>query len=208
VTEGEPQIIHLLALGWVLLCWIGYTAPFVLRKRPPKTPERKRDRTSLVGIALQSVAYALVWSVRRPLGTPLVSLGPAWDWIGPVLVMLLGSVSVWMVGAAVWALGKQWSFAARLTEGHRLVQEGPYRIVRHPIYSAMGGMLLATGLALSHWVAILPGLIFFGIGTAIRIRSEEKLLKEAFGSEFDAYVRRVGAVLPRLALREDPSYPC
>jgi len=71
----------------------------------------------------------------------------------------------------------------------------------------MGGMLLATGLALSHWVASLPGLILFGIGTAIRIRSEEKLLKEAFGSEFDAYARRVGAVLPRLALREDPSYP-
>ena len=207
MTEAPPRHIHLLALGWVLLCWIGYTAPFVLRRRPPKAPERKRDRTSLAGIALQMIAYALVWSVRRPLGTPLVSLGPAWDWIGPAVAMVLGSVSVWMVGAAVWAPGKRWSFAARLAEGHRLVTEGPYRIVRHPIYSAMGGMLLATGLALSHWVVLLPGLVCFGIGTAIRIRSEEKLLKEIFGADFDAYVLRVGAVFPRFAPPEHASHP-
>ncbi len=62
----------------------------------------------------------------------------------------------------------------------------------------MLGMLLATGLAVSHWVVLLPGIVLFGIGTKIRVRSEEKLLRETFGTEFDEYAQRVPAMFPQL----------
>jgi protein-S-isoprenylcysteine O-methyltransferase Ste14 len=83
-------------------------------------------------------------------------------------------------------------------EGHKLVTEGPYRIVRNPIYTGMFGMLLATGLAISHWIGLLLAIVVFAVGTVIRVQSEEKLLREAFGAEFEAYAQRVPAVIPFL----------
>jgi protein-S-isoprenylcysteine O-methyltransferase Ste14 len=70
--------------------------------------------------------------------------------------------------------------------------------VRNPIYTGMFGMLLATGFAVSHWIGLLLAIIIFGIGTFIRVRSEEKLLRETFGREFDEYAQRVPAVIPFL----------
>lgn len=87
---------------------------------------------------------------------------------------------------------------ARLVEGHKLLTEGPFRVVRHPIYAAMLGMLLANRLAVSRPAALLPALVVYGIGGAVRIRSEDKLLREMFGREFEVYARRVPAVFPRL----------
>jgi protein-S-isoprenylcysteine O-methyltransferase Ste14 len=83
-------------------------------------------------------------------------------------------------------------------EEHELVTEGPYRLVRNPIYTGMLGMLVVTGLAATRWFALLVALVLFAIGTAIRVHSEEKLLRDAFGAEFEAYARRVPAVFPRL----------
>jgi len=113
--------------------------------------------------------------------------------------MILAITTVWFCSAAIRALGKQWSLAARLVEGHKLVKEGPYNVVRNPIYTGMFGMLLATGLAVSHWIGLLIAVVVFAIGTAIRIRSEEKLLREAFGREFEEYSQRVPAVIPFLS---------
>jgi protein-S-isoprenylcysteine O-methyltransferase Ste14 len=70
--------------------------------------------------------------------------------------------------------------------------------VRNPIYTGMLGMLIATGLAVSHWIGLAAALIVFSLGTAIRISSEEKLLRETFGTEWDDYARQVPAVIPFL----------
>ena len=74
---------------------------------------------------------------------------------------------------------------ARVVDGHELITQGPYGIVRNPIYLGMFGLLLATGLAVSRWQGLLAGMTLFLIGTELRIRSEEKLLREAFGAKFD-----------------------
>lgn len=73
---------------------------------------------------------------------------------------------------------------------------GPYGRVRHPIYTGMFGLLLATGLAISHWMALAAAIALFWTGTVIRVRREEKLLRQAFGTRFEEYARRVPAVLP------------
>jgi protein-S-isoprenylcysteine O-methyltransferase Ste14 len=104
--------------------------------------------------------------------------------------------STWLVNAAARRLGKQWALAARLVEGHTLIQDGPYRFVRNPIYAGMFGMLVATGLAVTQWIPLLVASLLFIAGTYIRIRSEERLLREAFRSEFEAYARQVPALIP------------
>jgi protein-S-isoprenylcysteine O-methyltransferase Ste14 len=83
-------------------------------------------------------------------------------------------------------------------EGHKLVTEGPYGIVRNPIYAGMFGMLIATGLATSQFAYLVVATAVYRLGTTIRIRSEEKLLREAFGEQFREYERLVPALLPRV----------
>jgi protein-S-isoprenylcysteine O-methyltransferase Ste14 len=146
-------------------------------------------------VLLQAVAYALVWSMRRAPWSPLVDW-PGVDLLALAAAPLLAFGSAWLTLAAVRTLGRQWSVEARLVEGHRLVTEGPYALVRHPIYSAMGGLLLATGLVQSQAWVLLPGIALFVVGTLLRTRAEEGLMREAFGPEFEAYARRVPALLP------------
>lgn len=192
------EFLPTLVFAVVMLCWFAFAGIFFFRKKPPSPPDQKRDRGSIVGVALQGLSYAIVWGVHRLAFIPFAS-GSKFVEIAASAVAILAAVgSVILITAAVKTLGKEWSVTARLVEGHKLATSGPYAYVRHPIYTGMLGMLLATGLAISHWIALLSALAVFLVGTLIRIRREEKLLREAFGSEFDDYSRRVPAIVPGL----------
>ena len=192
------EVIPLAVWLGVMFSWFVFAGVFLFRKKPPKAPESKRARISMLGIALQGTGYAVVWMVRRQCFTPMVPLPKPLEVVLAVLTLVIAGGSVWLCLAAVRTLGKEWSFQARLVEEHKLVTDGPYRLVRNPIYTGMLGMLVATGLAVSHWLGLAGALAVFGAGTAIRIRSEEKLLREAFGTAFEAYAQRVPALFPRV----------
>jgi len=190
-----------LAFVAVMICWFVFAGVFLLRKKPPSPPDSKREPSSIIGLALQGVSYGLIWGVRREPFTPIIAGSGTRKFVAisaSVFAIAVGVFSVWLTTTAVKTLGKEWSLTARLVEGHKLATSGPYAYVRHPIYSGMLGMLLATGLAVSHWAALVAGLVVFFVGTIIRIRREEKLLREAFGEEFENYARRVPAVVPGL----------
>jgi len=190
------EVVPLLVFAAVILSWIAFVLVFVFREKPGVATEHKRDRGSVVGVLFQMLSYALVWSIRRQPFTPILRTNQAAEIGLAVITVAIAVGSIWIVMAAVKTLGKEWSVTARVVEGHQLATQGPYRFVRHPIYTSMLGMLLATGLAMSHRVALLLGVLAYLIGTAIRIRSEERLLREQFGVEFEDYVSRVPAILP------------
>ncbi|MDT5272943.1 MAG: hypothetical protein QOH49_5129 [Acidobacteriota bacterium] len=183
--------------AFVVLCWMAFAAAFIFRKSPPQgdAPERKRERASLFGIGLQGAGYAVAWGFHRPYFTMPMNSEAA-NIVVALLGALLALFSVWFVVAAARTLGRQWSFAARVVEGHKLVTEGPYNLVRHPIYTGMLGMLLATCAATTIPLAVPLALVVCIVGTLVRVRSEEKLLRETFGADFDAYARRVRAFIP------------
>ena len=187
-----------LAFAVMVLSWIGFVLTFALHKKPPSPPDKKRDPSSIAGIVLQGLSYAVVWIVPRAWFTPIVAPNKLTAVALSILTMVLAVASTWFCAAAIKTLGEQWSLAARVVEGHKLVTQGPYSIVRNPIYTGMLGMLLATGLAVSHWIGLLIAVIVFAFGTFIRVRSEERLLQEMFGREFDEYAHKVAALVPYL----------
>jgi protein-S-isoprenylcysteine O-methyltransferase Ste14 len=193
---SNPSLIALVTLGGVILCWLIFVAVFIFRGSPPKQTEAKRDRAAFLGIFLQMCGYALVWfqPPHKPF-LPQVFTGGA-EIAFSVFTIGLAVGSVWLMAAAVKTLGKQWAIAARLVEGHKLITAGPYAYVRNPIYTGMLGMLVASGLAMEHWIALGVGAVLFMVGLVIRVRTEEKLLRSAFGKEFDDYAARVSAVIP------------
>jgi len=122
-------------------------------------------------------------------------------WPGYSSLMAAGFLlEVLGLGLAVWAryyLGSFWSSAAVLREGHRVVDTGPYRLVRHPIYSgillALLGTFLMAGSTL--WLGILVVVVvIFGW----KIRAEERLLTTELGEEYVNYRSRTRRLIPWL----------
>jgi protein-S-isoprenylcysteine O-methyltransferase Ste14 len=190
--------LRLTAFFVVVATWFVSTVYFLVarRKRPPQTEEAKRDPKSYRGIAIQSVAIFAVWVFHRNDLGPLLPM-PQWAMVVILIAaIVIAILSLWLSIAAIRTLGKQWTYVARVIEGHRLITEGPYNLVRNPIYLAMFGALVATGLVFSKWWAFFPAVVVFLIGTWIRIRSEEKLLCATFGQEWTDYTRRAPALFP------------
>lgn len=117
-------------------------------------------------------------------------------WIGFSLAWASSLFALW----AQRTLGKEWSFEARLVEGHRLVTSGPYAIGRLPIYTAMCGLWLATGLAVARPWGLVLGVLPIVLGTLVRVKLEDSLLRGALGETFEAWAKRVPAVVPGLRI--------
>ena len=192
----SEHALYLISLYAFEIGWIAFGAIFIFRKKWSRDKTRKSDPASIIGIAVQTLSLFAVWMMPRRHQTTILPLGLWFQFLSTILVVAIIIVSLWIMAASLRALGRQWSLQARVLENHKLVREGPYRFVRHPIYTGMLGMILAAGLAWSHWIGFLIALALFAIGTALRVRSEENLLREQFGAAFDDYKRRVPPVVP------------
>jgi protein-S-isoprenylcysteine O-methyltransferase Ste14 len=104
------------------------------------------------------------------------------------------------VSVIFFAIGDilSWRMDAGLNQDHELVQAGPYRLIRHPIYCSMLCMLMATGALFTPGIALAISVVIFLTGTEIRVRIEDSLLAARFGDEFRAYQRSVRAYIPGL----------
>ena len=140
------------------------------------------------GIVLQNVAFVLV-SILVFKPKPDSVLIPA---------MVVMPLSVWLGWWSVIHLGKQWRIQAGLYSDHELVRTGPYKTVRHPIYVALLGMLIGTGLVVSWWPIVMLASTLFIVGMEIRIHAEDELLADRFGEAFEEYRRAVPAYIPFL----------
>ena len=189
--------LQTIGLYAVALAWVLFIVVFLARKRPPRARETVRDPRSIAGLVLQVAGLAIVRLGMRPSGASFMHLGPLGSAAIAAVALAVLAGSLALIQTAMSTLGKQWSLAARLVEGHDLVTTGPYRLVRHPIYTGMFGMLLGTALALSQWPALLAASGVFLSGTLLRVRAEEKLLLAAFGDAYRDYCLAVPALFPR-----------
>lgn len=178
--------------AWVVLgiCWIAWVLAFI-RPRQRAAGQKKvvRAASSRIGIGLVMLGYACVWTFVFPKGfhKSAASL---------IASMILGAVSVVLAWTATRHLDKQWRFEAALSEDHELITTGPYHWVRHPIYTSMFGMLLQTGLMKAWWPLLVAGIVFFVVGTEIRVRAEEGLLAKRFGEKHAKYRASTSAYIP------------
>jgi len=101
---------------------------------------------------------------------------------------------------AVWArrhLGRNWSGEITIKVEHQLIRSGPYRLVRHPIYTGLLTMYAGVALVTGEWLALI-GLAMCAFAYWRKIRLEEANLGVAFGTDYDAYRRTTWALVPGL----------
>ena len=119
---------------------------------------------------------------------------PAW-FVGQRIVGTL----VIALGAALmsWAVASfhSWRFRAKLDQGHQLATNGAFGLVRHPIYAGLS--LLALGSAIwTPTLIIWSGFVLIALGSELRARSEEALLRRAFGAAYLEYCKRTKRFIP------------
>ena len=149
------------------------------------------DRRARWGLILEVVGYTLMLQSRFWAVSPEL-----WRVLASLLCFALASAFSW---TATRALGRQHlRFDAAIGIEHELVRRGPYRLVRHPIYTSMLCVLWGIGFMAASPLLFVVATVVFLVGTEIRVRIEDRLLAARFGEQFERYRRSTGAYLPLL----------
>ncbi|HEY3934640.1 MAG TPA: isoprenylcysteine carboxylmethyltransferase family protein [Gemmatimonadales bacterium] len=184
-----------LSLGTaVALLWIAWLVYWYATARDLKRVQWQESLLSGLGHRIPLIAAAIIlWAPhllppsasRRFVGANVISQG-----IGLVAVVAGLAFSIW----AKRQLGSNWSAAVTVKEHHTLIRTGPYRFVRHPIYT---GILLAfagTALVIGEWRGIISCVLVLG-AFIYKSRAEERRMRETF-AEYSDYERHTAALIP------------
>lgn len=155
----------------------------------------KRDRGSHVWlfVAMGAGVVAAIFLVNTNFpGTALTWNQPLQFWIG-IALMFAGLALRWY---AIRVLGRFFTRSVATRAGQYVVQNGPYRWVRHPSYSGALLMFLGMGIAMTNWAALLAIMAGAAIGYAWRVRVEERALCTDLGQPYREYMLRTKRFVP------------
>lgn len=93
-------------------------------------------------------------------------------------------------------LGRFFTVNVAIAEDHRLIESGPYRLVRHPSYTGALLAFLGFGLSLGNWLALVVIIVPIFFAFAYRMNVEERALMDALGDRYVSYARRTKRLLP------------
>ncbi|HXX13827.1 MAG TPA: isoprenylcysteine carboxylmethyltransferase family protein [Candidatus Eremiobacteraceae bacterium] len=175
--------------------WLAYIVYWRIMASDVKATERIEPSFSrLLRLVLMLSSLALLALPHFPVDFLNRRFLPAslWSfWIGAAVTACGLLFSVW----ARVHLGKNWSQAVTLKQDHELITTGPYALVRHPIYTGLLLAVLGTAIARGEWRGLLAFFLGF-LALWSKLRLEEKWMRAHFGESYDAYSRRVSALLP------------
>ncbi|MGH7163243.1 MAG: methyltransferase family protein [Planctomycetota bacterium] len=155
------------------------------------TGSARKDRRYVRWWVLQLVLLQLPllragrWRTPLPLAWPTV-------WTGVALALSGVAIRLWSLSV----LRENFSYVVHVDKGHRLVTAGPYRLVRHPLYSGLIVFFLGVPLVICDlWILlVLAG--YIGVSVTLRIRREERALRERFGAAYEAWRAKTRLLVP------------
>lgn len=183
------------AVAAVLLYW--EVRELLTSKADKRRGFHSRSRRLAIRLLLPAAGGLIIWQLAYsdplPLALPETIRSVA---------MAIGQIIFWSsVALAFWSretIGRHWAHAAeyQVVSEQELVTNGPYRYMRHPIYTALLGIFTGAQLWLSSWLLLLSLPLYAFIRW--QAAREEELLADTFGQEYERYRRSAGMVLPKL----------
>ena len=186
-------VIHL--RQWTGLVWIAFVAVWLVGALTTKRNVQRQSAASrLSQIAIVGIGAYLIFATDTPL-----------PWFDTSLFQVTGAIALAGfaatlsgLGFSIWArlaLGGNWSGSVTLKEHHTLVRNGPYRIVRHPIYTGLLLALIGAFLERGQARGII-GVAICGTGFWLKTLTEERFMVQRFGEEYRQYQHEVKALAP------------
>ena len=178
-----------LEINWLIFCLVWLVAALVVK--PTKERESVASRLGTVGFLALTAALLAGrinfdgFDMRVFPDARLVRIA------GDAITAIGLLTAIW----ARFALGGNWSGTITFKQGHELIQRGPYRWVRHPIYTGLLSMILGTAIVKGRVSGFLALAVCF-VGTWRKLRCEEALLARHFSDEYPRYMARTKALVP------------
>jgi protein-S-isoprenylcysteine O-methyltransferase Ste14 len=193
-SQLRGGIVRLVYNNLFTVLWVAFLVYWYVMSMRVKATERLEPAASralrgaalLGAIVLLSVPFHVAW-----LNYQLWPQGLITFWAGAVITAAGLMFCVW----ARVHLGRNWSSAVTIKEGHELIVTGPYALVRHPIYTGLMFGFLGTVLALAEVRGVL-GFLLITLTHFYKLRLEEKWMRAQFGETYEAYSSRVAALVP------------
>jgi len=199
---NHPLFAELMSAAFLL--FLGGTRCYYLaaaRTRPGDESKPAVSRAPQLPAYIASAVWAayVAWSVLAP---PRLL---EWDWwpVGQGVSDFLAWIAIVFFGAGLglfWfshrTIGSFWSIRIEIKKEHRLVTRGPYRYVRHPLYTALFLGYLGTLLALQSWTLTVWFPVFL-VSYLLFAKEEERVMENGFGEAYRAYRQQAGMFLPR-----------
>lgn len=181
--------------GIIKGCWAIFTIVWLISAFFTKRTSYKQSPGVLPSYWISAILAWILLTEARRLPYPLaVSLIPRTD----SMAWTAAGLSVCGLCICLWArinLGRNWSGCVTLKESHELVQRGPYRFVRHPIYTGLLTMFIGSAIILGYVGGLVGVLLLFG-SFWIKLRLEEELMLRQFPNDYPAYMQRVKRLIP------------
>ncbi|HVV70216.1 MAG TPA: isoprenylcysteine carboxylmethyltransferase family protein [Verrucomicrobiae bacterium] len=175
-------------------CWGAFVFFWLVSAPWAKVASEKESVWSGLAHRLPlACSYVLLAAIHLPPPMNL-SVTPYANWTGVIGASVCGLgllITLW----ARWTLGRNWSSSVTFKQGHELIRTGPYRLVRHPIYTGLLVMALGTAFDIGQlrcWLALplMTGAFW------LKLRREEKLLVRHFPEQYPVYMAQVKALVP------------
>jgi protein-S-isoprenylcysteine O-methyltransferase Ste14 len=189
----NPWIAKALVLAGTVVM-VAIRAPHGRRSRTVnlagsyKTPVE----TSLLVLAWVGFLIPLIW-----VASPAFSFAEYGLRIGPLVTgAIFLAIGLWLFYRSHADLGTNWSITLEVREQHRLITQGVYRRIRHPMYLALVLYSVGQALVIPNWAAGPSNLIAIALICALRVRAEEGMMAAEFGDEYEGYRARTRRLIP------------
>ena len=169
-------------------------APHGQRSRTVKVAQSRKGplEVALLTIAWLGFFVPVLWIATPWLAFADYPLRPIPFAAGVVCL----AVGLWYFHRSHADLGTNWSVTLEVRESHRLITNGIYSRIRHPMYMALGLYSIGQALVLPNWVAGPSYLVTLGLLFALRVGPEERMMREQFGADYEAYAARTKRLVP------------
>jgi protein-S-isoprenylcysteine O-methyltransferase Ste14 len=176
--------------------WLVFGVVWLILSRNTKASVRIESRTSRIAHLLPLAISFVLLTEPSSGALPLLRQRFVADMLW--IATLGAALTVAGVALAIWArltLGRNWSATVMQKSGHELITSGPFRYVRHPIYTGMLVAMIGPALAVGEWRGVVAVAISW-LALWRKYRLEERYMVELFGSQYQEYRKRVPALIP------------
>ena len=177
-----------------IVVMIAIRAPHGQRSRSVKVARSYKTplETLLMVLAWIGFFVPLIWVV-----SPAFSFAEYPLRVGPLVAgVICLAIGLWLFYRSHADLGTNWSVTLEVRQEHRLITQGVYRSIRHPMYTALLLYSIGQALAIPNWVAGFANMIALALLVPLRLGAEEKMMADQFGDEYAAYSARTKRFLP------------
>lgn len=196
---NEERIFRIIVF-WVFAITVGISSYYRRKARQSSEviPRRKEGKAALFGRGIMGLVLAgLILSYSffpDSLEGLRLSISLWLRWTGAVIAALCPVLTVWLFKH----IGSNISETVLTKKNHQLVTSGPYRRLRHPLYSTGSLLIISLGLTSGIWLILLLGILAAILFRLVVIPIEEEKLIEKFGDQYKSYQKQTGALLPKL----------